>query len=133
MNAACQQLSLAGDVSYYAEAGASGAWARSCLSCCVLVMNGTRLATTKRWMAQRGLRIRFSTNAVTASCCVTCLTSAFAPPVHHVAGTKRRRTMKQLKQVPLWLTIDALIIIVGLGLIALGIVVASSRILGVPV
>ena len=40
--------------------------------------------------------------------------------------------MKQLKQVPLWLTIDALIIIVGLGLIALGIVVASSRILGVP-
>jgi hypothetical protein len=39
--------------------------------------------------------------------------------------------MKQSKQVLLRLTIDTLIIIVGIGLIALGIVVASSRILSV--
>ena len=36
--------------------------------------------------------------------------------------------MKTSKQIPVWLTIDVLIIVVGLGLIALGIVIASSRI-----
>ena len=38
--------------------------------------------------------------------------------------------MKPSKPIPLWLTIDGLIIIVGMGLIALGIAIASSRILG---
>jgi hypothetical protein len=41
--------------------------------------------------------------------------------------------MKQSKQFPIRLTIDALIVIVGMGLIALGIVIASSRILGTSV
>ena len=40
--------------------------------------------------------------------------------------------MKPSKPIPLWLTIDALIIIVGMGLIALGISVASLRIFGSP-
>ena len=33
----------------------------------------------------------------------------------------------------LWLTIDVLIIVVGLGLIALGTVITSARIFGAPV
>ena len=48
-------------------------------------------------------------------------------------GAKRRKTMKTSKQIPLWLTIDVLIIVVGLGLIALGTVIASSRILNASV
>jgi len=36
--------------------------------------------------------------------------------------------MKTSKQIPLWLTIDVLIIVVGLGLIALGIFTAAARI-----
>jgi hypothetical protein len=48
------------------------------------------------------------------------------------AGAKRRKTMKTSKQIPLWLTIDVLIIVVGLGLIALGIMIASERIFGTP-
>ena len=46
-------------------------------------------------------------------------------------GAKRRKTMKTSKQIPLWLTIDVLIIVVGLGLIALGIF--TARIFGTPV
>ena len=34
--------------------------------------------------------------------------------------------MKQSKQIPLWLTMDVLIIIVGMGLIALGIVTMTA-------
>ena len=49
------------------------------------------------------------------------------------AGAKRRMTMKISKPIPLWLTIDVLIIVVGLGLIALGIVIASSRIFNASV
>jgi hypothetical protein len=41
--------------------------------------------------------------------------------------------MKPLKPIPRWLTIDVLIIVVGLGLIALGTVIASSRILNASV
>jgi hypothetical protein len=41
--------------------------------------------------------------------------------------------MKQSKQIPLRLTIDVLIVIVGIGLVAFGIVVASSRIFEVQV
>jgi len=48
-------------------------------------------------------------------------------------GAKRRKTMKTSKQIPLWLTIDVLIIVVGLGLIALGIFTAAARISGAPV
>ena len=48
-------------------------------------------------------------------------------------GAKRRKTMKTSKQIPLWLTIDVLIIVVGLGLIALGIFTAATRIFGTPV
>jgi hypothetical protein len=48
-------------------------------------------------------------------------------------GAKRRKTMKTSKQIPLWLTIDVLIIVVGLGLIALGIFTAAARIFGTPV
>jgi hypothetical protein len=40
--------------------------------------------------------------------------------------------MKTSKQIPLWLTIDVLIIVVGLGLIALGIIIAAERIFGTP-
>jgi hypothetical protein len=49
------------------------------------------------------------------------------------SGAKRRKTMKTSKQIPLWLTIDVLIIVVGLGLIALGIFTAAGRIFGTPV
>ena len=49
------------------------------------------------------------------------------------AGAKRRKTMKLSKPIPLWLTIDVLIVVVGLGLIALGIVIASSRIFNASV
>jgi hypothetical protein len=45
------------------------------------------------------------------------------------AGAKRRRTMKPSKR----LKIDVLISIVGLGLIAFGIVTAAARIFGMPV
>jgi hypothetical protein len=45
---------------------------------------------------------------------------------------QRRKTMKTSKQIPLWLTIDVLIIIVGLGSIALGIIIAAERIVGTP-
>jgi hypothetical protein len=48
------------------------------------------------------------------------------------AGAKRRKTMKTSRQIPLWLTIDVLIIIVGLGSIALGIIIAAERIVGTP-
>ena len=41
--------------------------------------------------------------------------------------------MKTSKQIPLWLTIDVLIVVVGLGLIALGIFTAAARIFGTPV
>jgi hypothetical protein len=41
--------------------------------------------------------------------------------------------MKPWKQIPMRLTIDVLIVIVGLGLIALGIVIATARIFGTPV
>jgi hypothetical protein len=41
--------------------------------------------------------------------------------------------MKPWKQIPMRLTIDVLIVIVGLGLIALGIVTTTARILGTPV
>ena len=61
------------------------------------------------------------------------LTAAYAAPVHHCAGAKRRRTMKPSKQIPTRLKIDVLIIIVGLGVIALGIVTTTARILGTPV
>ena len=70
---------------------------------------------------------------VTPSCGVTCLTSSYAAPVHHCAGAKRRRTMKHSKQIPTRLKIDVLIVVVGLGLIALGIVTTTARILGTSV
>jgi hypothetical protein len=41
--------------------------------------------------------------------------------------------MKPSKPIPLWLTIDVLIIVAGLGLIALGTVITSARIFGAPV
>jgi hypothetical protein len=41
--------------------------------------------------------------------------------------------MKPSKQIPTRLKIDVLISIVGLGLIALGIVTAAARIFGTPV
>jgi hypothetical protein len=41
--------------------------------------------------------------------------------------------MKPSKQIPRRLTINVLISIVGLGLIALGIVTATARIFGTPV
>jgi hypothetical protein len=41
--------------------------------------------------------------------------------------------MKPSKPIPRWLTIDVLIVVVGLGLIAIGIVTASSRIFNAPV
>ena len=41
--------------------------------------------------------------------------------------------MKPSKQIPRRLTIDVLISIVGLGLIAFGIVTAAARIYGMPV
>ena len=41
--------------------------------------------------------------------------------------------MKPSKQIPRRLTINVLISIVGLGLIALGIVIATARIFGTPV
>jgi len=41
--------------------------------------------------------------------------------------------MKPLKQIPTRLKIDVLIIIVGLGVIALGIVITTARILGTSV
>ena len=41
--------------------------------------------------------------------------------------------MKPLKQIPLWLTIDVLIIVVGLVIIAGGIWITNARIFGVPV
>jgi hypothetical protein len=40
--------------------------------------------------------------------------------------------MKPLKQIPLWLTIDVLIIVVGLVIIAGGIWITNARILGAP-
>jgi hypothetical protein len=43
------------------------------------------------------------------------------------------KTMKPSKQIPMRLTINVLISIVGIGLIALGIVTATARILGTPV
>jgi hypothetical protein len=63
---------------------------------------------------------------------VTCLTSICVAPVHDVAGAKRRKTMKTSRQIPRRLTIDVLISIVGLGLIALGIIIAAERIVGTP-
>jgi hypothetical protein len=41
--------------------------------------------------------------------------------------------MKPSKQIPVRLKINALIVIVGLGLIALGIVTTAARIIGTPV
>jgi NAD/NADP transhydrogenase alpha subunit len=41
--------------------------------------------------------------------------------------------MKHSKQIPMRLKIDVLIIIVGLGVIALGIVITTARILGASV
>ena len=41
--------------------------------------------------------------------------------------------MKPSKQIPLWLTIDVLIIVVGLVIIAGGIWITNARIFGVPV
>ncbi len=41
--------------------------------------------------------------------------------------------MKPSKQLPTWLKIDVLIIVVGLGVIALGIVITTARILGTSV
>jgi hypothetical protein len=41
--------------------------------------------------------------------------------------------MKPSKQIPLWLTIDVLIIVVGLVIIAGGIWVTNARIVGVPI
>ena len=41
-------------------------------------------------------------------------------------------TEKPEKRIPLWLTIDVLIIIVGLAIIAGGIWITNERILGVP-
>ena len=40
---------------------------------------------------------------------------------------------KPSKQIPLWLTIDVLIIIVGLAIIAGGIWITNARIFGMPV
>jgi hypothetical protein len=41
--------------------------------------------------------------------------------------------MKPSKQIPMWLTIDVLIIVLGLVIIAGGIWVTNARILGAPV
>ena len=41
--------------------------------------------------------------------------------------------MKPSKQIPVRLRINVLIVIVGLGVVALGIVTTTARILGVPV
>jgi len=50
-------------------------------------------------------------------------------------GAKRRKTMteKPSKQIPQWLTIDVLIIVIGLVIIAGGIWITNARISGVPV
>jgi hypothetical protein len=61
---------------------------------------------------------------------VTCFTSTCAAPNHDVAGLKRRKTMteKPPRQIPLWLTIDVLIILVGLVIITGGIWITTTRI-----
>ena len=47
--------------------------------------------------------------------------------------SQEARDMKPSKQIPTRLKIDVLIVIVGLGLIALGIVTTTARILGTSV
>ena len=49
------------------------------------------------------------------------------------AGAKRRKTMKPSKQIPMRLTIDVAIILVGLAIIAGGIWITNARIFGMPV
>lgn len=71
------------------------------------------------------------TIAVTPSCGVICLTLTGAESVHDASGPKGRKEMKLLKQIPMWLTIDALIIF--LGLVTLGIVTLGARIYGEPI
>ena len=51
-------------------------------------------------------------------------------------GAKRRKTMTEKKpsrQIPLWLTIDVLIILVGLVIITGGIWITNARIFGMPI
>ena len=50
-------------------------------------------------------------------------------------GAKRRKTMteKPSKQIPRWLTIDVMIILVGLVIITGGIWITNARIFGMPV
>ena len=48
-------------------------------------------------------------------------------------GAKRRMTMKPSKQIPVRLRINVLIVIVGLGVVALGLVTTTARILGTSV
>ena len=54
-------------------------------------------------------------------CSVTHITSTCAALVHHVPDFKRRKTMKLSKRIPMWLTIDVAIILVGMVIIAGGI------------
>jgi hypothetical protein len=67
---------------------------------------------------------------------VTHITSTRAALVHHVPGLKRRKTMKPSKRlpkwIPMWLTIDVAIILVGMVIIAGGIWITNARILGMP-
>jgi hypothetical protein len=52
------------------------------------------------------------------------------PPLCH---GQEAQDMKPSKQIPMRRKIDVLIIIVGLGVIALGIVITTARIFGTPV
>jgi hypothetical protein len=61
---------------------------------------------------------------------VTHLISTCAALVHHVLGLKGRETMKPSKRIPMWLTIDVAIILVGMVIIAGGIWITNARILG---
>ncbi len=85
-----------------------------------MVMNGTRYATE-----------RTNCSHAFVLCDLSHLGLRRSGP--RCAGAKRRKTMKPSKPIPLWLTIDVLIIVVGLGLIALGIFTAAARIFGTPV
>jgi hypothetical protein len=68
--------------------------------------------------------------------------SSFLQPANSVSqvlipdsGAKRRKTMtkKPSKQIPRWLTIDVMIILVGLVIITGGIWITNARIFGMPI
>ena len=89
-----------------------------------MVMNGTRYATQRTNCSHAFVLRR-----------VTCLTSVSVSPVHDAPGLKGAGTMteKPSRQIPLWLTIDVVIILIGLVIIAGGIWITGARIFGVPV